>query len=73
MYPSVLNDSWQNDSTFIQFQREPGHKRHARVPNRYDILRIEVREDGLSIDQIVLSPAQYLTASPGAAKNDLAS
>jgi hypothetical protein len=33
-------------------------------------LRIQVREDGLSIDQIVLSPAQYLTTAPGLAKND---
>jgi hypothetical protein len=34
-------------------------------------LRVQVREDGLSIDQIVLSPVQYLTSAPGAAKNDV--
>jgi hypothetical protein len=33
-------------------------------------LRIQVREDGLSIDQIVLSPDTYLNTSPGALKND---
>jgi hypothetical protein len=33
-------------------------------------IRIQVREDGLSIDQIVLSPTTYLTSSPGALKND---
>jgi hypothetical protein len=33
-------------------------------------LRIQTREDGLSIDQVVLSPARYLTSSPGALKND---
>jgi hypothetical protein len=33
-------------------------------------LRIQPREDGLAIDQIVLSPSRYLSASPGAAKND---
>ena len=33
-------------------------------------LRVQVREDGLSIDQIVLSPSTYLNASPGALKND---
>jgi phosphatidylinositol-3-phosphatase len=33
-------------------------------------LRIQVREDGLAIDQIVLSPDTYLNASPGALKND---
>ncbi len=33
-------------------------------------IRIQVREDGLSIDQIVLSPSTYLNSSPGALKND---
>ena len=33
-------------------------------------LRIQVREDGLSIDQIVLSPQTYLNSSPGPLKND---
>jgi hypothetical protein len=33
-------------------------------------LRVQVSEDGLGIDQIVLSPSQYLTTSPGASKND---
>jgi hypothetical protein len=32
--------------------------------------RIQVREDGLAIDQIVLSAAKYVTGSPGATKND---
>jgi putative Ig domain-containing protein len=33
-------------------------------------IRIQVREDGLSLDQIVLSSGIYLTAAPGAFKND---
>jgi hypothetical protein len=33
-------------------------------------IRIQSREDGLSIDQIVLSPATFLAQSPGALKND---
>ena len=33
-------------------------------------IRVQTREDGLSIDQIVLSPARYLTRSPGALTND---
>ena len=33
-------------------------------------IRIQTREDGLSIDQVVLSPSTYLNASPGATKND---
>ena len=33
-------------------------------------IRIQQREDGISIDQIVLSPDTYLKVSPGAPKND---
>jgi hypothetical protein len=33
-------------------------------------IRIQPREDGLSIDQIVLSAERYLTTAPGATKND---
>jgi hypothetical protein len=33
-------------------------------------LRVQVREDGLGIDQIVLSAGRYLSAAPGAGKND---
>jgi hypothetical protein len=33
-------------------------------------LRIQTREDGLSLDQIVLSAERYLTAAPGKTKND---
>jgi hypothetical protein len=33
-------------------------------------LRIQAREDGFSIDQIVLSPQSYLSQAPGALRND---
>ena len=33
-------------------------------------IRVQGREDGVSIDQIVLSPGTYLHTSPGALKND---
>ena len=33
-------------------------------------IRIQAREDGVSIDQVVLSPATYFTRAPGALKND---
>jgi hypothetical protein len=33
-------------------------------------IRVQLREDGLAIDQIVLSPVQYLNNAPGATKND---
>ena len=43
----------------IYFQTTGAHK-----------IRVQVREDGLSIDQIVLSPVTYLSASPGTLMND---
>jgi phosphatidylserine/phosphatidylglycerophosphate/cardiolipin synthase-like enzyme len=33
-------------------------------------LRVQVREDGMALDQILLSPGQYLRASPGLPRND---
>jgi subtilisin family serine protease len=33
-------------------------------------VRVQVREDGFGIDQIVLSPVKHLTKPPGAPKND---
>jgi hypothetical protein len=33
-------------------------------------LRIQVREDGVSFDQIVLSPSTYLSSAPGPPTND---
>jgi len=32
--------------------------------------RIQVREDGVAVDQIVLSAVKYATTAPGANKND---
>ena len=104
------NDSWQNDSTFVQFSGSldatgapafrigttaatvvsieeasgAGVSGWGWQDNGYGVLgpaiyfdgtpqklRIQVREDGLSIDQIVLSPVAYATTAPGAAKNDM--
>ena len=33
-------------------------------------IRVQLREDGLALDQIVLSPQKYLNNAPGAPKND---
>ena len=33
-------------------------------------MRVQGREDGISIDQVVLSPTLYLTSAPGAVRND---
>ena len=106
------NDSWANDSAFVQFSDSVNSNGSAvfRIgttsatefnleecsgcgiqgwgwqdngwgvgvlgpPIRFansgtHTIRIQVREDGLSIDQIVLSPSTYLYNSPGAPKND---
>ena len=34
------------------------------------VIRVSTREDGFSIDQIVLSSGRYAVTSPGALKND---
>ena len=34
-------------------------------------IRIQLREDGLSIDQVMLSPANYLAVAPGWGQNDV--
>jgi hypothetical protein len=41
-----------------------------RFPSGVGSIRIQTREDGVSVDQIVLSARTYRTARPGAAKND---
>ena len=33
-------------------------------------MRIQIREDGVQLDQIVLSPGTYLSSPPGPATND---
>ena len=33
-------------------------------------IRVQTREDGVQVDQIVLSPSTYLTQAPGASSND---
>ena len=36
----------------------------------YEPIRVQTREDGFSIDQIVLSDTTFVSTSPGALKND---
>jgi putative Ig domain-containing protein/endonuclease/exonuclease/phosphatase family protein len=105
------NDSWANDSVFVQFSgsldsknasafrigttaativniedasgaglsgwgwQDNGYGANVLGPAIYfdgtpQTLRVQVREDGLSIDQILLSPVTYATAAPGAGKDD---
>ncbi len=53
------DNGWCGAGTAVYFQTTGTHT-----------LRVQVREDGLSIDQIVLSPQTYLTTAPGAAVKD---
>jgi endonuclease/exonuclease/phosphatase family metal-dependent hydrolase len=71
--PVVFQDSthvaapgwgWQDNAPFglgrpIYFATTGTHK-----------IRVQVRQDGLLIDQIVLSPQKYLSSSPGTVSND---
>src|SRR5205085_418164 len=55
---------WQDNAPFglgrpIYFATTGTHK-----------VRVQVRQDGLLIDQIVLSPQKYLSSSPGTVSND---
>lgn len=107
------NDSWQNDSVWIQFSSSVdasgnavnrigttsgawvsleecvgcGEQGWGWQDNAYgspgnlgapiyfattgrQTIRVQVREDGASVDQIVLSAGQYAERAPGASKND---
>lgn len=50
---------WLSQSTTIRFASTGSHT-----------LRVQIREDGAQIDQIVLSAGSYLYSSPGAMIND---
>jgi hypothetical protein len=41
-----------------------------RFPRGRGVIRIQTREDGVAIDQVVLSAKKYLSTRPGTAKND---
>ncbi|HKO55082.1 MAG TPA: phospholipase D-like domain-containing protein [Thermoanaerobaculia bacterium] len=55
------DNAWPTGATaqLIYFQTSGSHT-----------VRVQVREDGLSLDQIVLSPTTYFSSSPGALRND---
>jgi len=50
---------WASQSTTIKFANTGSHT-----------IRVQTREDGVQIDQIVLSPTTYLTAAPGRTTGD---
>lgn len=53
------DNGWCGSGKAIYFQSTGTHT-----------IRVQVREDGLSIDQIVLSPLSYMTTAPGKPAND---
>jgi hypothetical protein len=56
---------WQNRAYWLA---DTGAVRFAA--DGLHVIRIQVREDGAQLDQIVLSPGTFLTAAPGPLKND---
>jgi hypothetical protein len=61
---------WEDDG-WGAFNKNGGLLRFPQDPDRDPkYIVIQTREDGVSIDQIVLSAEKYLTARPGKAKND---
>jgi hypothetical protein len=61
----VTGWGWQDNAYWLS---QAGRVRFATSGRQ--TLRVQVREDGVAIDQIVLSPATWLSSSPGALKND---
>jgi hypothetical protein len=50
---------WLSQVTVVQFAASGRHT-----------LRVQTREDGVQIDQIVLSPSSYVSGAPGSGSND---
>jgi hypothetical protein len=59
---------WQ-DNGYGTAPGSPGQLIHFSSPGVHT-LRVQTREDGPTIDQIVLSPELYLSTAPGATKDD---
>jgi hypothetical protein len=55
---------WQNGAWWLN------QPTILRLPAGFQTLRVQVREDGVQLDQIVLSPVKFLDASPGSLRND---
>jgi len=62
---SLVGWGWQNGAYWL-----PQPATIAFAAGGPHTLRIQVREDGVQLDQRVLSPATYLTARPGSQTND---
>jgi NAD(P)-dependent dehydrogenase (short-subunit alcohol dehydrogenase family) len=62
---SLSNWGWQNGAYWLS---QPTRVTFAAGGTQ--TLRVQTREDGVEIDQIVLSPVTFLTSAPGPASND---
>jgi hypothetical protein len=62
---SLVNWGWQNGAYWLS---QP--TTYTFPASGTQTLRIQIREDGVALDQIVLSPNTYLTTSPGSVTND---
>ena len=62
---SLSGWGWQNTAYWLQ---QPVTVTFSTAGSH--TMRIQVREDGVQLDQIVLSPSQYLTTAPGTVSND---
>jgi len=60
----VQSWGWQDNSWWLN------QSGIVTLPEGTNRIRVLVREDGVEFDQIVLSPARFLAASPGELKND---
>jgi regulation of enolase protein 1 (concanavalin A-like superfamily) len=63
---SLVNWGWQNGAYWLA---QPATVTFATTGTQR--LRIQVREDGVQLDQIVLSPNKYLSTPPGTVTNDM--
>jgi len=62
---SLNNWGWQNTAYWLS---QPTTVTFPATGTQ--TLRIQIREDGVELDQIVLSPSNYLNSSPGKLTND---
>ena len=61
---SLRNWGWENSAYWLS---QPAT---LTFPGGPQTLRIQIREDGVELDQIVLSPATYLNVAPGGRTDD---
>jgi endonuclease/exonuclease/phosphatase family metal-dependent hydrolase len=61
----TANWGWHNTAYWLSQQT---HIRFATTGKH--TIRVQTREDGVEIDQIVLSPVKYVSSAPGALTND---